>query len=402
MPSITNFPNGFAFGLTLRGLPLFQTNPGNTFWVNNSPMVGVPGNTAGADGNPGTFQRPLATLAEALSRCKQTSGDIIILGPGHKENISNATGTLLNVAGVAIIGLGAGNSRPTLTFDTATTANIPLQAANVGIQNVVFLANFAAIASFITAATFSVTASIAANTNGNANTGLMTVTAVGSGTIIPGMGLAGTGVLAGSIVLSQVSGTTGGVGVYLVNRSQTVASTTITGTTPEFALENCEFNDLTASLNCLTVFTSNTTANSVDGFRFVGNRVQSLGTTAATTAIKLLGTTNRCTITDNFGVSAVLNDTAALLAANAVNITAFQLSRNVWTRPNTSSTGGSFVSGTGTAWTGMANDNRFAQADASAGIWISTGKGTAFGYMENYSNITFAADTSGLINPAAA
>ena len=64
--------------------------------------------------------------------------------------------------------------------------------------------------------------------------------------------------------------------------------------------------------------------------------------------------------------------------------------------------GGSFVSGTGNAWTGMADNNLFSKADTTAGIWISTGHGTAFGYQLNYSNITFAADSSALINPAAA
>jgi hypothetical protein len=55
------------------------------------------------------------------------------------------------VAGVAIIGLGAGSLRPTLTFTTATTANIPVTAANMSIQNFLFVANFADIASFFTA-----------------------------------------------------------------------------------------------------------------------------------------------------------------------------------------------------------------------------------------------------------
>lgn len=390
---VTNFPNGFAFGLSLRGLPLFQTNPGQVLWVNNSAVVPA-GSTPGADGNRGTFNRPLATLQGALARCQQGAGDIIILGPGHKETISNATTAILNVAGVAIIGLGTGNSRPTFTFDTATTANIPLRAENVGIKNCVFLANFAAIASFITGIGASVTASIA--------TDVLTVTAVGSGTLYPGAGLAGTGVLPGTIILSQISGTEGGVGTYRVNVSQTVASTTITTTNRGFAIENCEFRDLSASLNALTVFTASANANGADGFLFSQNVVKSLGTTAATTAIKTTVGQDCWKIINNFGVSAVLNDTAAMLAAGTAQLTALEIGSNTWTRPNTSSTGGSFVSGSGNAWTGMAHDNRFAQADNTGGIWIATGHGTAFGYMENYSNITMVADTSGLLNPAGA
>ena len=47
------------------------------------------------------------------------------------------------------------------------------------------------------------------------------------------------------------------------------------------------------------------------------------------------------------------------------------------------------------------HDNYFWQVDATAGIWISTGHGSAFGYQNNYSPITGAVDKSGLINPAA-
>jgi len=58
---------------------------------------------------------------------------------------------------------------------------------------------------------------------------VLTVTVVGSGTVVPGLTLSGTGVATGTLVVAQLSGTTGGVGTYSVNIPQTVASTTITG-----------------------------------------------------------------------------------------------------------------------------------------------------------------------------
>ena len=70
--------------------------------------------------------------------------------------------------------------------------------------------------------TASVTASIS-TTN-------MTVSAVGSGKLLVGQTIAGTGVTAGTTIVSQTSGTTGGTGVYVVSASQTVASRTITCT----------------------------------------------------------------------------------------------------------------------------------------------------------------------------
>lgn len=35
-----NFQNGFAQGLTVRGIPLLQAYPGKVFWVNNSTVLG--------------------------------------------------------------------------------------------------------------------------------------------------------------------------------------------------------------------------------------------------------------------------------------------------------------------------------------------------------------------------
>lgn len=58
---------------------------------------------------------------------------------------------------------------------------------------------------------------------------VMTVSAVASGTLLTGMTLTGTGVTAGTKIAAQVSGTTGGVGVYTVTISQEVASTAILG-----------------------------------------------------------------------------------------------------------------------------------------------------------------------------
>ena len=66
------------------------------------------------------------------------------------------------------------------------------------------------------------TASIATTT--------MTVTAITSGPIYPGMVITGTGVTAGTRIVSQLTGTDGSTGTYQVSVSQTVASTTLTGT----------------------------------------------------------------------------------------------------------------------------------------------------------------------------
>lgn len=58
----------------------------------------------------------------------------------------------------------------------------------------------------------------------------MTVTAIASGPLYPGMTITGTGVTAGTRIVSQTTGTDGGTGNYVVSAAQTVAATTITGT----------------------------------------------------------------------------------------------------------------------------------------------------------------------------
>lgn len=405
---MTNFPNGFAGGLNIRGMPLLQMQPGNVFWVDNGPANGGPSSTAqrstaGADGNHGTFQRPFASIAYALSQCQHNSGDIIFVKPGHYEQINgagttvanspaaNGTSIAFNVAGVAIIGLGQGSMRPTLEFNTATTANIPLQAANMSLMNFLVKGNFAAVASCITAQAASVTASIAGTT--------MTVTAVGSGTVYPGAAIAGTGVTTGTVILAQLSGTTGGIGTYQVSLSQTVASTTITTLTPDFNIESCEFRDGSSALNMVSVFTGNSTANSCDGLRFANNKISSLGNTAATTAIILSSATDRVEIVDNFGNWALLNNTACLLAAGANNLTNLKIARNVVQRPNTSVTGGVLFSSSSTACTGHVYDN-YAEHLAATGLLSATG--TKLAFSQNFCMLAGAADKSGSLNPAAA
>ncbi len=78
-------------------------------------------------------------------------------------------------------------------------------------------------ASTIAAKTSTITGSVAGN--------VMTTTVVTGDPIVIGTQLSGTGVVTGSEVVKQLTGTAGGVGTYLLNiGEQTVASTAITGT----------------------------------------------------------------------------------------------------------------------------------------------------------------------------
>ncbi len=100
----------------------------------------------GSDGNPGTADSPVATLDYAVGLCTANAGWIIVAMQGHAENIASNTALLLDVAGITIIGLGTGANRPTFTLTTANTCRIPVSAANIKIQNCIFVGNFLSIA----------------------------------------------------------------------------------------------------------------------------------------------------------------------------------------------------------------------------------------------------------------
>ena len=130
--------------------------------------------------------------------CLNSTGNTVT--PGLKVYVNNATGAVSSWA-------------PTGTPTTAGTST----------------------ASTIAAGTSSVTGSIAIPVAG-ATIGpgtvpaVLTVTNVGSGTVYPGTLISGTGVVTGTTIVGQLTGTIGGIGTYSVSIPQTVASTTISGT----------------------------------------------------------------------------------------------------------------------------------------------------------------------------
>src|SRR5690606_12677871 len=90
-----------------------------------------------------------ATIDYAVGRCLAGRGDLILVMPGHAETISSSSILTLDVAGVAILGLGVGSARPTLTY-TAAAATINVTAANITVSNILHVANFADVATAYT------------------------------------------------------------------------------------------------------------------------------------------------------------------------------------------------------------------------------------------------------------
>lgn len=140
MSNLTN--NVFASGISIRDVPLTQTNPGEVFWVNNSGVSLANNKIAADEKNAGTFKAPFLTVDYAIGKCTASRGDIIFVMPGHNEGSATASAEVfdLDVAGVAIIGLGQGSLRPTFDLDEATVS-IACDSANNIISNIIVRAS---------------------------------------------------------------------------------------------------------------------------------------------------------------------------------------------------------------------------------------------------------------------
>lgn len=80
------------------------------------------------------------TLNAGLAQARASQGDIVVVLPGHSENVSSADQMSNLVAGTRIIGLGYGTLRPTLTW-TVAAATFLFDVANVSLSN--FILNLA-------------------------------------------------------------------------------------------------------------------------------------------------------------------------------------------------------------------------------------------------------------------
>ena len=375
-PGMSNFPNGFNAGVSIRGMPFAQTYPGKAVWLCNGPNP-APGGSAGSDGNPGTYLQPYATLQGALNKVTPGRGDIILVKPGHAESIASATALNVQQAGVAVVGLGSGALRPTFTLTTATTATINVYADDITFQNCIFKANFLNIAACFTLQSSSGTIVISGTT--------ATITAV-TGNLYIGQRIVATGVVANTFLTSQVSGTTGGAGTYTVSQSQNLASVSFTTTSQGFTLDNCDVIDTSSVLNFLIVVKGSTQDNAHDFLSITRNRMVLLAASGVVNFYAHNSNVVELTITDNYYQSASTNASAAIPFAAGKNVTALQLLRNTIITTNAvgTATGIIITSNTGTS-TGMIDQNSFHSlanttltssllVTASTGIWFGTNR----------------------------
>ncbi len=80
-----------------------------------------------------SFEKPLATADYAVGLLVASEGGIILLAPGHNENIAASETLDFNVVGITCISLGTGTLRARFDFDAANSA------INVGANNVTLI-----------------------------------------------------------------------------------------------------------------------------------------------------------------------------------------------------------------------------------------------------------------------
>lgn len=120
-----------------------QLNPtaGNIVFVDSG---------ASASGTGLSPEDPVLTLDEAFAKCTASNGDIVYVLEGHAETYST-TGTkaTADVAGVRVIGLGKGASRPSFTFSHADATWV-VSANGVSFENLLFITGIDSVVTFAT------------------------------------------------------------------------------------------------------------------------------------------------------------------------------------------------------------------------------------------------------------
>lgn len=249
------------------------------------------------------------TLNAGLARCRAGKGDVVVVLPGHTENVTTADFFSSLVAGTQIIGAAPFGSglMPTLTF-TNTAATFLLDVANVVLTGIKFAVGVDALVNFV-----NITGSgcyVSGNVfNMGAAAALDMQTAVIVGNSASDLTVeanrfvnTGTGVSTAALL---VSGT--GVDNLSVKDNEFFCNCATTG------VVNVTGTGINMNFRRNTVF--NRTATTPIGMRFTDTAIEALvaentfgfltGITVTTGAITVVGaTTSEIRTSQNFGVDA--------------------------------------------------------------------------------------------------
>jgi len=189
-----------ALGVTIGGFAWLSSSQLD---ADNAPAIA---NSFGAGPVSGFVARP----GNVVAITTYLGDSSMVINPGFSVNLHSAGDFFVINSGATEAQVGM------YAYATLANGKVTFAAANAP-------STATASASSIAAATASASGSIAGD--------LLTITGAVTGTFVPGCAISGTGVATGTTILSQVSGTTGGDGVYAVSiPEQTVTATTISAT----------------------------------------------------------------------------------------------------------------------------------------------------------------------------
>jgi hypothetical protein len=205
---------------------------------------------------------------------------VYFAGPDTPSSVKpgNMLITQFNTAPVAAY-LRGGNAAAALTLtqlqSLSGTLSVTIDgSAKAGSPNLSGSTSFTNAAQIINQA-LGMTGAAVGSFTGSIATTTLTVTAAPV-VLAPGQVLSGVGVTAGTYIVAQLTGTTGGIGTYQVSASQTVASESITATNPGVVYD---------SVSGAFIFNSGTTGATSSAAYATGSMAASLLLTQVTGAV---------------------------------------------------------------------------------------------------------------------
>ncbi|GAG22317.1 unnamed protein product, partial [marine sediment metagenome] len=112
-------------------------------WDKNGPTI-IYCDDGGSNGEGTSWESAKTTFIAAYGLCN--AGDTILVGENHNENWTQAAQPTLNVAGVTVIGMGTGDSRPLFDHDTNATVVLTIDNAGITLKNLRFKAGITNVA----------------------------------------------------------------------------------------------------------------------------------------------------------------------------------------------------------------------------------------------------------------
>lgn len=90
---------------------------------------------SGSNGDGRTWATAKTTINAAEALCTADASDVIYVAQNHYEDVTGADAVDLDVAGISVIGMGEGNSRPRIDLEDAA-AEVVISKANITIKNI--------------------------------------------------------------------------------------------------------------------------------------------------------------------------------------------------------------------------------------------------------------------------